>query len=206
MTTRKRRTEQITAVRKKQILDAALVVFSQKGFGEATIADIATEAHTGIGTIYNYYKDKRDLLISLVAENLISEELVKLIKDAPDKNYEEFLKSAMAERLEFGLDNASKLLFLFFEIQRDTKLRRQYVAQVVSPLLQMLEKYIRTQVADGNFRKVDDKVVARTIAGALIGNMILYRLERRDSPFKKSRVNELADELSSLFLYGLKKS
>ncbi|MFA5064542.1 MAG: TetR/AcrR family transcriptional regulator [Dehalococcoidia bacterium] len=206
MTTRVKRTEQITVARKKQILDAALVVFSQKGFGEATIADIAAEAHTGIGTIYNYYKDKRDLLISLVAENLISETLVSVIANAQGKSDEEFMKSLLIERLDFGLDNAQKLLFLFFEIQRDTKLRQQYVTQVISPLLSMLEDYIRAQVANGNFRRVDEKVIARTIAGAFIGNMILYRLERRDSPFKKSRVNELADELSSLFLHGLKKN
>jgi AcrR family transcriptional regulator len=206
MTARKKRTQQITAARRKQILDAALVVFSQKGFGEATIADIAAEADTGIGTIYNYYRDKRDLLISVIAENLVSEKLVRVIANAQGKSDEEFIKSLLIERLDFGLDNARKLLFLFFEIQRDTKLRQQYVTQVISPLLSMLEDYIRAQVANGNFRKVDDKVVARTIAGAFIGNMILNRLERRDSPFKKSRVNELADELSSLFLHGLKNS
>jgi AcrR family transcriptional regulator len=206
MTARKKRTEQITAARRKQILEAALAVFSQKGFGEATIADIASEANTGIGTIYNYFRDKRDLLISLVAETLVSEKLIKIITDTRARNYGELMKSMLEERLDFGLDNAHKLLFFFFEIQRDTRLRRQYLAQVVSPLLQMIESFIRSQVKDGNFREVDEKLVARTIAGAVIGNIIIYRLERRDSPLKKSRVKEQADQLSSLFIYGLKNN
>jgi AcrR family transcriptional regulator len=206
MTTREKRTEQITTARRKQILDAALVVFSRKGFGEATIGDVAAEADTGVGTIYNYFKDKRKLLISLIAENLISDKLVRIIEDVPEKNSAEFMRSLMEERLDMGLSNASKLLFLFFEIQRDDKLRQQYRAQVISPLLGMIENYIRAQVANGSFRRVDEKVISRTLAGAIIGNMILNRLERRDSPFKKSHIKQLAQELSNLFIHGLKNS
>lgn len=206
MTARKKRTQQITADRKKQILDAALVVFSQKGFGESTVADVAAQADIGIGTIYNYYKDKRDLLISLIAESLISESLVQILVNVPNKRNEEFMESLVTERLDFGLANVQKLLFLFFEIQRDSKLRHQYVAKVLHPLLRTIEDYIESQVANGSFRKVDEKVIARTITGAIIGNMLLYRLERRDSPFKKSRTKELAKEISNLFLHGLKNS
>ena len=42
--TRKERKESITKMRKQQILDAALKVFSRKSFAEATTAEIAREA------------------------------------------------------------------------------------------------------------------------------------------------------------------
>jgi TetR/AcrR family transcriptional regulator, fatty acid metabolism regulator protein len=203
MTTRQKRKEKITRERQKQILDAALSIFSSKGFGESTVADIAEEAGIGVGTIYNYYKDKHDLLISLIADRLISEDLLRIFGTLPARSNEEFMQSMLEERLTFGLDNAQKMLFLFFEIQRDQRLRRQYVSEVVGPLLNKLEKYIIAQVDNGSFRKVDARVVARTLAGMIIGNMILYRLEQRDSPFKKSRVKSLAEELSNLFIHGL---
>ena len=203
MTTRQKRKEQITRARQKQILDAALSVFSSKGFGESTVADIAKEAGIGVGTIYNYYKDKHDLLISLIADSLISEDLVQIFGTLPARSNEKFMQSLLEERLSFGLENAQKMLFLFFEIQRDQRLRRQYVTQVVGPLLNKMEQYILAQVDNGSFRKVDARVVARTLAGAIIGNMILYRLEQRDSPFKKSRVKSLAEELTNLFIHGL---
>jgi AcrR family transcriptional regulator len=203
MTTRQKRKERITRTRQKQILDAALAVFSARGFGEASVSDIAEQAGIGVGTIYNYYKDKQDLLISLIAQNLISQDLVKILGSAPPRAGGEFLRSLLEERLAFGLDNAQKILFLMFEIQRDPGLRRNYVSQVVSPLLGKIEKYINEQVKNGAFRKVDARIVARTLTGSIIGNMILYRLEQRESPLKKSHVKEAAAELSNLFLHGL---
>jgi AcrR family transcriptional regulator len=203
MTTREKRKEKITRVRQKQILDAALAVFSSKGFGESTVADIAKEASIGVGTIYNYYKDKHDLLISLIADSLMSEELVRILATQPARNNEKFMQSLMEERLSFGLDNAQKMMFLFFEIQRDPRLRRPYVAKIVGPLLNRLEQYIAAQIDNGSFRKMDARIVARTVAGAFIGNMILYRLEQRESPFKKSQVKSLAEELTNLFIHGM---
>jgi AcrR family transcriptional regulator len=203
MTTRQKRKERITKARQMQIMDAALSVFSSKGFGESTVASIAEAAGIGVGTIYNYYKDKHDLLISLVAQNLISEDLVKILDNIPARGNEELIQSLLEERLAFGLENAQKILFLFFEIQRDPRLRRQYVTQVVGPLLNKIEKYIVSQVNSGSFREVDAKVIARTMAASIIGNMLLYRLEQRDSPFKKTRIKELAEELRKLFIYGL---
>jgi AcrR family transcriptional regulator len=203
MTTRLKRKEQITKTRQKQITDAALAVFSAKGFGNSTVADIADAAGIGVGTIYNYYKDKQDLLISLIAQSLISTDLVKLLGNPQARNNEELMQLLLEERLAFGLDNAQKMLFLFFEIQRDPRLRHQYAAEVVSPLLNKLEKYIIAQVKNGSFRKVDAKVIARTFAASIIGNAVLYRLEQRDSPFKKSRVKEIAEEIRDLFIHGL---
>jgi AcrR family transcriptional regulator len=203
MTTRQKRKEKITKARQKQILDAALTIFSTRGFGESTVADIAEEAGIGVGTIYNYYKDKQDVLISLIAHNLISVNLVKIIGNAPTRNSEELIQSLLEERLSFGLDNVSKMLFLFFEIQRDPKLRQQYVTQVVGPLLTIVEKYIVDQIDEGSFRKVDARIISRTLAATIIGNMILYRLEGRNSPFKKTRIKETAEEMRKLFINGL---
>jgi AcrR family transcriptional regulator len=203
MTARQKRKDRITKARQKQIMDAALSVFSARGFGNSTVADVADAAGIGVGTIYNYYKDKHDLLISLIAQSLISTDLVKLLGNPQARNNEELMQLLLEERLTFGLDNAQKMLFLFFEIQRDPRLRHQYASDVVSPLLNKLEKYIITQVKNGSFRKVDAKVIARTFAASIIGNAVLYRLEQKDSPFKKSRVKEIAEEMRNLFIHGL---
>ncbi|CAN0227646.1 unnamed protein product, partial [Phaeothamnion confervicola] len=52
--------------RKTEILDAALRVFSSKGFHEASNRDIAEAAGiSSPGLIYHYFSDKRDLLMHL---------------------------------------------------------------------------------------------------------------------------------------------
>src|SRR6185295_10443146 len=55
--------------RRQQIIEAALKVFSTKGFHKATNKDIA-EAAGGIspGLIYWYFKDKHDLFLSIIRE------------------------------------------------------------------------------------------------------------------------------------------
>src|SRR5919205_3725859 len=61
--------EQENADRRQQIMEAALKVFSTKGFHKATNKDIA-QAAGGIspGLIYWYFKDKEDLFLSIIRE------------------------------------------------------------------------------------------------------------------------------------------
>jgi len=205
MTTRTKRKEHLTETRRKQILKAALSIFSTRGYGESTMADVAAEAGVGVGTLYNYYNNKRDLLISLVQKLLISQGLINILDKMADQSSRDFMDSLLEERLEFGFDNVQTILFLFFEIQRDTKLRHQYVQDVVGPLLAGIEGYIRLQIKRGDFRKVDERIISRTMVGTIIGSMILYRLEQRNSPFAKAHLKKITHELSSLFMSGLER-
>ena len=47
----------------QRILDAAIKVFAEQGFFQATIAQIAKEAGVADGTIYLYFKNKDDILV-----------------------------------------------------------------------------------------------------------------------------------------------
>lgn len=53
---------------KERIRDAAVRVFSREGFDRANVKSIADEAGVAVGTIYNHYRDKDDLLISIFEE------------------------------------------------------------------------------------------------------------------------------------------
>jgi len=57
--------------RKKQlsrqaILDAAVAEFCRKGYKDTSVADIMNGANLGIGTFYNYFSSKEDVLMSLL--------------------------------------------------------------------------------------------------------------------------------------------
>jgi AcrR family transcriptional regulator len=51
--------------RRQQIMVAAKRIFTLKGFGRATMEDIANEAELSPGTLYLYFKSKDDLCASL---------------------------------------------------------------------------------------------------------------------------------------------
>jgi TetR/AcrR family fatty acid metabolism transcriptional regulator len=208
MADRLERKEIITARRQKQILNAALAVFARKGFGEATVADVAQEAGTSVGTIYNYYKDKQDLLLSLVTQNIITGNIGEILTSGStgSRSADEYITAVVEDRLKTGFANVHKIIFLFFEIQRSAKLRRQYSEEVVSPLLQIFESYLQDAVRRGDFREIDEAVISRALVGMIIGIMILLRLEGNSSPYQIARTRELTAELSKLMLYGLKRA
>lgn len=51
---------------RRMILEAAISEFSKKGYKETSVADIMSTADLGIGTFYNYFTSKEDLLFSLL--------------------------------------------------------------------------------------------------------------------------------------------
>ncbi|AXH99386.1 TetR/AcrR family transcriptional regulator [Sporosarcina sp. PTS2304] len=70
----------------KQIVDAAVVVIAENGYHQAQVSKIAKEAGVADGTIYLYFKNKEDILISVFQEKMgiFSENIhVILEKDLP---------------------------------------------------------------------------------------------------------------------------
>jgi AcrR family transcriptional regulator len=57
-------------VRRKEILDAALRCFSNKGYHETRIDDIVKESGLTKGAIYWYFKGKRELFVALIEQHL----------------------------------------------------------------------------------------------------------------------------------------
>ena len=56
------------AIRRESIIQAAIEVFSKKGFQAATISEIAQRAGVAEGSIYQYFKNKEDLFFSIPIE------------------------------------------------------------------------------------------------------------------------------------------
>jgi AcrR family transcriptional regulator len=60
--------EQTKAANRAAILDAARTVFSEIGYGAATVRDIVRETDLATGTFYNYFPDKESVLHALLDE------------------------------------------------------------------------------------------------------------------------------------------
>ncbi|MGD6846677.1 TetR/AcrR family transcriptional regulator [Rossellomorea aquimaris] len=73
---KKRQTQQ-------NIMEAAKHIFSEKGYQQASMAEIAKDAGVGTGTIYNYFPSKGSLLLRIFSEE--AEEM----KGALDDPYED---------------------------------------------------------------------------------------------------------------------
>lgn len=55
------------ADRNRRILEAATALFREVGYDAARIEDIAERAEVSVGTFYNYYQNKGDILVATVS-------------------------------------------------------------------------------------------------------------------------------------------
>jgi AcrR family transcriptional regulator len=76
---------------RKQILDASLRLFSERGFARTTVRDIARQAGITDAAIYYHFESKRDLLDALVDERGFLNNLENLARLQPDAPLQETL-------------------------------------------------------------------------------------------------------------------
>jgi AcrR family transcriptional regulator len=62
--------ERNKAERRRRVLEAARAVFLEHGYENATTREIATRAGVAVGTVFVYARDKRDLLMTVVNDDL----------------------------------------------------------------------------------------------------------------------------------------
>lgn len=55
---------------RERLLDASAAVFARRGYGEASVPDIAAEAQTSTGAIYSNFTGKEDLFLELMAREM----------------------------------------------------------------------------------------------------------------------------------------
>lgn len=204
MVRREDRKKQITQQRQEQILTAALQVFSKLGFDRATIPEIAGEAGVAVGTIYNYYSGKRDLLVAITKKNII-DPFTAIVQHLQSVDDPSLITALMKNRLDFGLENMSRFLPLLMEVQRDEELRRMYTERVLQPVMNMMEKLVASRVKEGAFRDVEPAIVTRAAGGMVIGFLLLYLIEDEQSPVHTFDRKKLAAELAGFILKGLQK-
>jgi len=205
MASREERKEKITRLRREQILEAALAIFSRLGYDRATVPDVAREASVAVGTIYNYYPSKRDLLVAITNEYVIQPftQFISQSRTADDFSY---ITGLLENRLNFGLEGINRFLPLLSEVQRDPELRRSYAEKVVKPVMDMMEQYATSKAKEGAFRDINPAVVTRAIGGMVIGFMLLYRIEGENSPVHNIDRKKLAAELAQLIFKGVQKA
>jgi AcrR family transcriptional regulator len=206
MGSRRRNKELLTEQRRKQILDAALAVFSKKGYGESTIPDIAREGGMAVGTIYNYYPSKRDILVSVLAGNVLSEPFVQLMEQSPEADDRAFFRSLIQERLTMLNQNADRLIFMVGEIYRDPEFRKQWTMGVVEPALKRAEKRVTSRIDSGAFRPMNASITVRALAGMAIGFAVLAMIEGEESPTRDIPTEELAAQLADIAMMGVRAS
>ncbi|MEI7599103.1 MAG: TetR/AcrR family transcriptional regulator [Aestuariivirga sp.] len=101
--------ERQKAIRHDRIIDAATRLFREQGYEHVKMEAIATAAEVAIGTIYNYYRNKGDLLVAIVS--LEVEEVLRLGEEviaSPPGSAEAAVDALVGGYVEHSLNYLSK--------------------------------------------------------------------------------------------------
>ena len=97
------------ADRNRRILEAATILFREQGYDSARIEDIAEMAEVSVGTLYNYYQNKGDILVATVSMEVTEVlEAGELIVANPPLNVNEALSALINQYYDHSLVYLSK--------------------------------------------------------------------------------------------------
>ena len=191
-----------TPTRQMEILDAAATLFAEKGYDRTPVKEIAEHAGIAPGTIYIYFKSKRDLLLS-IADRIIRQAWSETQAQLATLDKEAYVATVLHNISDFVHDNQAFLQALVPEIWTDDELQDQFFNQILAPLFETSAGYLREQIAAGKARPCQVEVVVPAIAGSLI-MLPLFHTLAPDQFLEGFCEDDLMEELTQLYLEGLK--
>src|SRR5262245_44987611 len=133
-----------TSLREKQngkyeaILRAAIKVFARSGYFNSKVADVASEAGVADGTVYLYFKNKDDILVSIF--NQVSEQALAHARSvlAEIEDPIEKLRRIVEGHLELYARDRDLAVVFQVELRSSSKFMEQFSATKVTEYLDLI--------------------------------------------------------------------
>lgn len=184
----------------ERIIEAATRIFAKKGFFQAKVADIAREAGVADGTIYLYFNNKDDILISLFEEQMkaVLDNMVARLsgENDPVRKLEQFALT----HLKLIEENKDIAEIIQVELRQSSKFMKEYKNERFAAYLDLIADIIREGQAKGIIRDdVIPGVAKRAFFGALDEMSRFWVLSSR----KEYDIRTAARQISGYFINGI---
>lgn len=187
--------------KRKRILDGALKAFALKGFYNTKVSEIAQEAGVADGTIYLYFKNKDDLLISLFEDRMewiierLNTDLEKLGSDTLAK-----FRHMVIIHCQLAVEEPKLAEFITIELRQSSKFVKEYKNPKFGDYLKIFQQLIEEGQRGGIFRPdLDPRLISRACFGALDEVLLQLTLSRAG----QAEVDDKAAQVASMLVQGL---
>lgn len=184
----------------QQIIDAATRIFARKGFFQARVSDIAREAGVADGTIYLYFDNKDDILISLFEEQMkaVLDDMIGKLAEETDP-VEKLRQFALAH-LSLIEKNKNMAEIIQVELRQSSRFMKEYKNERFAQYLDLIADIIEEGQQKGVFRPdIIPGIAKRAFFGALDEMSRFWVLSSR----KEYDIRTAAQQISSYFLQGI---
>jgi len=158
---------------RKKLLNAAMAVFSRKGFHKATIDEICRRANLGKGTVYQYFDNKKELFLGIV--DSFAADLGKSVESAVGAITDDLkrLETAITAYVQFHAAHRSFYRLLVHEESSFAKEIHQRFRTEYFSHLRILEDILREGMKNAKMKKMN----VRSATFALVGicNSVIFR-------------------------------
>jgi AcrR family transcriptional regulator len=186
--------EQTKAANRAAILDAARRVFSEVGYGAATVRDIVRETDLATGTFYNYFPDKESVLHALLDE--AAEEIRSRVREArkTSTTLQEFVEGGFRAYYGYLVEDPQT-----FELLRRNAgtVRSLFDEPTVGAGVAELREDLAAGIRSGLIPDHDVEYMAAAMVGS--GFEVAVRMLERDPP----DVDGAVAFVTAIFLAGL---
>ena len=192
-----------------KILESAIKVFSEKGFSAATTSEIAKNAGIAEGTIFRYFKTKKDILrgiliqtINLFSTKLVMENVEKILLNPENKDLKMILKELLYDRMRLVDSVFPMARVVLTEALFHEDVREAIYQNVISKALVTIKAFLKRMVDNGMIRSdIEPEVFLRGVIGhmvLLIGSKKLF-----SDKFKLEDIDKEFDKMIDFILYGI---
>src|SRR3989304_4057244 len=183
-----------------RVLRAPLKIFSRNGFFNSKVSEIARASGVADGTIYLYFKNKDDLLISLFEEKMGEVVADVRARVAEGRDALSRLKIFIRNHMDLLVREAGLIEVIQVELRQSNKFMKEYVPVKFLEYLDIISGILEEGKGDGTFRvDLNVKTARRAIFGALDEISLAHVLSKK----KRYLPAETAAEIYRIFADGL---
>lgn len=190
-----------SADKRDRILRAAIKVFAKNGFYATRVSEIAKAAGVADGTIYLYFKNKDDVLITIFEDGI--QQLLAILREVASSKEPFDKRITRIIELQLGLLEEQRDLaeVITVNLRQSSSLLKQYATPLFMEYIDVIAGLIREGQKEGAFRKdLNARVVARSLFGSLDAILLTWALGEADP----ASLRKAAGHCASLFLEGLR--
>jgi TetR/AcrR family transcriptional regulator len=194
--------------RRRQLLDAALELFSRKGFGGTTTKEIAAAAGVTEAIIFRHFPSKQALYTAVLdskTESCDHQEWMAEIQAHMDRNNDAgVLRTLSAAILESYRTDARFERILLFAALEGHELGLAHHRKFAVPVFEMFRDYIARRQREGVLRDYD----AGTVIAAVAGMAQNYAIYTELFGFKQLRLDdsEVIEIFTNIMMRGIRQS
>ena len=192
--------------RPRQILEAALAVFAERGLSAARLEDIAKRAGVSKGTIYLYFPNKEELFREVVRNSVIAYIERGEAMMVQQKNAEQALRDWMTGYWAWLRSPVFPAMHRLVnsEMHNFPDLVAFYATEVIERAHRLVCGMIERAMDQGRLRRMDPLVAARMLSSLFITHALWYH--QRGSFTSIARVSDrvLLDQIRDFFFHAMR--